>query len=92
MPLVKCPDCGNQISDSAPSCIHCGRPMRESKESIMAEIQVKLEELRKARQDLDDDRQYYDENPSQAEPGWWQGDYDYIHRLETEISDLKRRL
>src|SRR5215218_8455153 len=26
MPLVTCPDCGNRISDSAPACIHCGRP------------------------------------------------------------------
>jgi zinc-ribbon domain len=26
MPLVKCPDCGNEISPSAPSCPHCGRP------------------------------------------------------------------
>ena len=25
--LVSCPDCGKQISDSAPSCIGCGRPM-----------------------------------------------------------------
>jgi hypothetical protein len=27
MSLVACPDCSNQISDSAPACIHCGRPM-----------------------------------------------------------------
>lgn len=26
MPLVKCPDCGNAISPSAPTCPHCGRP------------------------------------------------------------------
>ena len=24
MPLIKCPDCGKEISDSAPQCIHCG--------------------------------------------------------------------
>lgn len=27
MPLINCPDCGNSISDRAPSCIHCGAPM-----------------------------------------------------------------
>jgi transposase-like protein len=27
MPLTTCPDCNNQISDSAESCPHCGRPM-----------------------------------------------------------------
>jgi len=26
MALVTCPDCGKQISDAAPACIHCGRP------------------------------------------------------------------
>ena len=26
MPLIKCPDCLNQISDAAPTCPHCGRP------------------------------------------------------------------
>lgn len=26
MPLITCPDCEKQISDAAPSCIHCGRP------------------------------------------------------------------
>ncbi|MDM7998834.1 MAG: zinc-ribbon domain-containing protein [Dehalococcoidia bacterium] len=27
MALIKCPDCGNDISDIAPTCPRCGRPM-----------------------------------------------------------------
>ncbi len=27
MPLITCSDCGRQISDAAPACIHCGRPV-----------------------------------------------------------------
>jgi hypothetical protein len=27
MPLVKCPDCGNEVSDRAPSCPKCGAPI-----------------------------------------------------------------
>lgn len=27
MALIQCPDCGKSISDSAPACIGCGRPM-----------------------------------------------------------------
>jgi len=38
MALIYCPDCKNQISDSAVNCIHCGRPMRLSREAILAEI------------------------------------------------------
>ena len=27
MPLISCPDCGRQVSDSAPNCPQCGKPM-----------------------------------------------------------------
>ena len=27
MALIKCPECGNNISDKAKACIHCGYPM-----------------------------------------------------------------
>lgn len=27
MSVLKCPDCGNQVSDKAPHCPHCGRPI-----------------------------------------------------------------
>jgi predicted amidophosphoribosyltransferase len=30
MPLVKCPDCGKEVSSSAPTCPNCGRPMNTS--------------------------------------------------------------
>lgn len=29
--LIKCPDCGKDISDKATSCIHCGCPIQTSK-------------------------------------------------------------
>lgn len=29
MALIKCPECGEQISDKAPACIHCGCPASE---------------------------------------------------------------
>lgn len=32
MPLVACPDCEKHVSDAAPSCIHCGRPLRTGTE------------------------------------------------------------
>lgn len=27
MALIKCPECGSQVSDKAPACIHCGYPI-----------------------------------------------------------------
>ena len=32
MPLVACPDCEKHVSDAAPACIHCGRPLRTGTE------------------------------------------------------------
>jgi hypothetical protein len=32
--LLKCPDCGNDVSSSAPSCPHCGRPARKHSSPI----------------------------------------------------------
>lgn len=31
MALIKCPECGSQVSDKAPACIHCGCPLQEPK-------------------------------------------------------------
>jgi Zn ribbon nucleic-acid-binding protein len=46
MALINCPDCKKQISDSAIKCIHCGRPMRQSNESIWAEIRDEEKSLK----------------------------------------------
>lgn len=32
MALIKCPECGKEISDKANACIHCGYPLNEQEE------------------------------------------------------------
>ncbi len=32
MALVKCPDCGHDVSDLAPACVNCGRPIASAAE------------------------------------------------------------
>ena len=32
MALIRCPECGKEVSDKAAACIHCGYPLQESKE------------------------------------------------------------
>ena len=27
--LIKCPECGKDVSDKAPACIHCGFPLND---------------------------------------------------------------
>lgn len=29
MALIKCPECGNEVSDRAVACPHCGYPMQD---------------------------------------------------------------
>ncbi len=31
MPLITCPDCSSQVSDAAPACPKCGRPIAPMK-------------------------------------------------------------
>lgn len=37
MALITCPDCQRQISDAAPACLGCGRPMRTSTPSSIGQ-------------------------------------------------------
>lgn len=34
MALIKCPECGKEISDKSEKCIHCGFPLTETKNKI----------------------------------------------------------
>ncbi|MDO8610102.1 MAG: zinc-ribbon domain-containing protein [bacterium] len=38
MALIKCPDCQKMISDSAETCIHCGRPSTSGKTDFNARL------------------------------------------------------
>ena len=29
MALIHCPECGKEVSDQTPACIHCGYPLRD---------------------------------------------------------------
>lgn len=40
MALIKCPECGKEISDKAKSCIHCGCPLDEVITS--GEVRIKM--------------------------------------------------
>ena len=33
MALIKCPECGKEISDKSDKCIHCGYPLSQNQES-----------------------------------------------------------
>jgi hypothetical protein len=32
MALISCPECGRQVSDQAPTCVHCGYPLQTKRE------------------------------------------------------------
>ena len=37
MAMIKCPECGNMVSDKAASCIHCGMPLQ-----INTSVKIKI--------------------------------------------------
>ena len=53
MALMKCPECGREISDQSETCIHCGYPLKkESKEAenpSAEETLIKVAEITKER-------------------------------------------
>lgn len=36
MALIKCPECGQDVSDAADTCIHCGYPLRKAKQENLS--------------------------------------------------------
>jgi hypothetical protein len=42
MPVIGCPDCNGKVSDSAPSCPHCGRPMKQTALPVAPAVQPAL--------------------------------------------------
>ena len=57
MALIKCPECGKEISNRAPACIHCGFPLNEeigglsrsssNSEALAAQAKELLNKLKK---------------------------------------------
>lgn len=49
MALIKCPDCGNEVSENAPACPHCGNPrsstIRSSSRPVLIEQTSKVWKL-----------------------------------------------
>lgn len=39
MALIKCPECGKEISDRAQACIHCGAPLNDAVGRLMIKSQ-----------------------------------------------------
>lgn len=44
MALIKCEDCGREVSDKASACIHCGCPIEVSQKNSTADEAIKTKE------------------------------------------------
>lgn len=45
MALIKCPECGKEVSDKAPACIHCGCPLPINKYPAESQTQIVEQEV-----------------------------------------------
>lgn len=41
MALIKCPECGREISDKSKQCIHCGYPIEQANKNTTYAIYLK---------------------------------------------------
>jgi hypothetical protein len=46
--LIPCPECKQEVSSSAPTCPHCGHPLKEAAESVQPALAKKRKRLSKA--------------------------------------------
>lgn len=53
MSLIKCPECGKEISNISTACIHCGYPLAQSCGTSICEIDGKKYDLPTVKQLLD---------------------------------------
>ena len=42
MAMIKCPECGQEISDKAKKCVHCGKVLIEDKPATKAIAEKKI--------------------------------------------------
>lgn len=62
MALMKCPECGREISDQSETCIHCGYPLKkESKEAENPSAEEKVDSLEEEKVEEIDPREQDDE-------------------------------
>ena len=45
MSIIKCPECGKEVSSSAPTCPHCGYPLKKTTSTISSTYQSRSDRL-----------------------------------------------
>jgi DNA-directed RNA polymerase subunit RPC12/RpoP len=90
MALINCPDCGTQISDAAEACIRCGRPVRLSREAILAEIAEEKREIDRMQELIDYviNCEHYDPSHTETNRNAW----DKIEKCSARIQKLESML
>ena len=89
MALINCPDCKTQISDSAVNCIHCGRPMKLSREAILVELQsleIRLQQMYDLQDEIVNREEPYDSDSESLRQSWLR--VDEINARKSELSAM----
>lgn len=70
MAIIRCPECGKDVSDTSPSCIHCGFQLAKhfSKLQAQNELQKELDEKLRSIENMDTPEK---PNPFEEEGLWW---------------------
>jgi RNA polymerase subunit RPABC4/transcription elongation factor Spt4 len=93
MALIKCPECGQMVSDKADVCIHCGFPLKKKTFDHLVLVIIHQDPDRACDNFLFDGKKYSSSDDSfQSEPGFHTLElpfYDFNALVSPEISMVK---
>ncbi|MCL2004048.1 MAG: hypothetical protein FWG72_08620 [Oscillospiraceae bacterium] len=56
MALIRCSECGRNVSDKASACVHCGCPLTYGSKNQKYEMKAQKIDLKQKKQDLEDSK------------------------------------
>lgn len=88
MALIKCPECGKEVSNKAESCINCGYPIRENEDKIKSEAEIEKTELKDSEQkEVEEQKQVEEQNIPEKEQKKEEEKQDFLKEEQVVFSN-----
>lgn len=88
MALIKCPECGKEVSNKAESCINCGYPIRGIEDEIKSEAEVEKTELKDSEQEqVEEQKQVEEQNIPEKEQKKEEEKQDFLKEEQVVFSN-----
>ncbi len=92
MALIKCPECGKEISDRAEMCVYCGYPLTSKKVEEDHSTDEKIPSMREEPENVEQKDNNIEENQSTTQTGNIEGFSSHINESDTQQSTSSKGL